>query len=164
MLTDHQQKHRDDPLGDVAAAMELVSTLRAEKARGAPGFGGIFRRVDSGELLQGLDTLIPALMGVFDRPTNMVMPLVRRLRDQELVSEEFLPTATAVLTAAGLGRSPLSWRGRFGRVDAAETAEWAHIAAQLADLVDHTVGEGTAARLMNHAFGGLPEESRETSR
>ncbi len=159
MLTEHQQQHHPgEPLGDVVAAMELVFTLRTEQPPTASGLRDIVRRVDAGELLQGLNTLILALMSVFDHPTNTVMPLVRRLRDRQLVTEESLPTAAATLTAAALGQSPLCWRGRFGRVDATETADWAHTAAQLADHVDRVEGAGVSARLMNRAFGGLADD------
>ncbi len=158
MLTSHGENYSNEPLGDVAAAMELVRTLRTVEEPTAPEAWDTFHRVDPRELLQGLDTLIPALTSLLDDPADMVIPLVRRLRELELACEDFLPTAAAVLTAAALGQSPRRWRAQFGRVDAAEMAVWAHTAAQLADLVDRTAGAGAATRLMNRAFGGLADE------
>lgn len=159
MHTDKSPNRSDDSYGDVAAAMELVVKLRGARSPVSRGFWDVFTRVDSRALLQGLNTLIPALMHLCDDPMDLVMPLVRTLREQDVVSDDSLPTAAAILTAAAMGQSPNWWRARLGRVDAAEMEVWAHTAAQLADLVDRAEGAGVAARMVNRTFGGLAQEA-----
>lgn len=139
--------------------MELIVKLRGGQSSGSRGFWDVFTRVDSRALLQGLNTLIPGLMRLCDEPLDLVMPLVCTLREQDLVSEDSLPTAAAVLTGAAMGQSPNWWRARLGRVDAAEMEVWAYTAAQLADLVDRAEGAGVAARMVNRTFGGLAQET-----
>lgn len=136
---------REEPVGDVSHAMLLVTALSAPGAEPSAEIRKVRDQVDPAELIQGLATLIHAFMGVFDDPTEAVMPVVRRLHSLELVPAHLSPTMGAILIAAAIDQPAAPGKEPYSAAAGADAAAWASTAWLLAELAERTAGEGAAA-------------------
>ncbi|HEV8653756.1 MAG TPA: hypothetical protein VG276_31245 [Actinomycetes bacterium] len=155
-----------EPAGAVVVAMEIIKGMSGQDALPQDELYALIQQADItpedlyqgfATLLHGFVSLVETPMGLMENPMDVVAPVIRRLRNSGLVTEDHLPTMGGALTAAALGQSPSSWRRRLGTVDGSEAIAWAYTAWALADLIDFLAGKGTIAQLTDSTFKSLEE-------